>query len=122
MEEVKNLTQEEVNEIIKRFNLEPRGRDVIITVNVLEEEDENGIILSTNDFSDVQYVLAAGSHVHDLEPGQKVILNLEAMMAKTFNQENIYESQMQIKIFPVEFEDRMYALVSDNVIKIKDHS
>lgn len=122
MEEVTNLTQNDVNEIVKRWNLEPRGRDVIITVNILQEEDENGIILSDNSFSDEQYVLACGSHVHDLEAGQKVILNLEAMMSKIPNPENIYESEMQIKIFPVQFEDRMYALVSDNVIKIKDNS
>lgn len=118
MEEVKNLTQEDVNEIIKRFNLEPRGRDVIITVNVIEEEDDNGVVLSTNDFSEFQYVLAKGGHVHDLEPGDKVMLNVEAMMTKVPHAENIYESDMQIKIFPIEFEDRMYALVSDNVIKI----
>lgn len=121
-EEVRNLSQEEVKEIVKTFDKEPRGRDVIITVNMLEEEDESGISFTTNDFSDVQYVMAVGSHVHDLEPGQKVILNLEAMMARVPNAENIYESEMQIKIFPVQFNERMYALVSDNVIKVKDNS
>jgi hypothetical protein len=121
MEEVSNLTQEDVNEIIQGFNLQPRMRDVIITVNTVQDE-EDGIILSDNSFSDVQYVIATGSHVLDLKPGQKVILNLESMMSKSFHSENTYENQTQIKIFPVVYRDRMFALVSDNVIKIIDNN
>lgn len=118
-QEVTNLEWGEVEAITKRFNLEPRGRDVIITVNTIEDTDESGVKLTSNDFSDVQYVMAAGSHVHDLLPGDKVLLDLEKMSVRIPNAENIYESATQIKIFPVEFEDRMYALVSDNVIKVK---
>lgn len=121
MEQVVNLTQEDVNEIAQNFELQPRHRDVIITVNTWEELDEEGITLSDNSFSDTQFVVAVGENIRDLEPGQKVLLNIEALMVNTPSLENVYESQAQIKIFPVNYKGRMYALVSDNVIKIKDN-
>ena len=112
MEEVRNITQEEVLEIIKDFPIQPTRNRVIITVNVDEEEDDE-INLSGNSFCETQYVIASGNFNSDILPGQKVILDIKKMMPPNANG--------QIEIDPIEVNGRMYAFINDNVIKAFDN-
>lgn len=110
-EEIKNITQEEVLEVIKNFPIEPRERRVIISVNVDTYEDENDINLSDTSFSEIQYIIAVGDYVKDLDPGQKVILDVRKMM----------DREGKIEIDPIEVNGRMYATIYDGSIKHKDN-
>ena len=71
MEELENLTQDGVLELITDFPLEPLRNKLIITTNIVENEDDD-INLSGQSFSEVQYVMAAGSHRAEFTAGQKV--------------------------------------------------
>jgi len=54
--EIKNLDQDDVLDIIKNFPLQLRGRKVLITNN--SYEPDGNMILSNNQFSEIQYVVA----------------------------------------------------------------
>lgn len=119
MEEI--LTQDDVLDLIggEGFPLEPMFNKVIITLN---REENDGLVLSDKSLDEVQFIVAKGSTVRDLEAGQKVILDLEKMMVnvRTSNEDS-YEQIKQIKIDPVFVNDRMYAIVEDRFIKCKDN-
>lgn len=116
MEEVTNLTQEEVNEIIKNeFPVIPRRSRVIITVNV------NDSMFEKTGFSETQYVMAVGNNITDIKPGQAVLMDVEKMMVYEQGQEDVYEKVGHIKLKPINVGDRMYALVTDNVIEAIDN-
>src|SRR5690554_3302894 len=104
MEEVKNITQDEVLEIIKDFPIEPTRNKVIITVNV-DEVDPNNIDLSGNSFAEQQYVIATGAFSKEFKPGQKVLLDIRKM--------EVPNSGGQIEIDPIEVDGRIYAFIND---------
>lgn len=110
MEEVKNLTQDEVLEMIKDFPVQPTRNKVIITVNVDEYEPDE-INLTGDSFAEVQYVIAVGDYCKDIEAGQKVLLDLRKMMTQG----------NQIEIDPLEVNGRMYAFINDGMIKAIDN-
>ena len=112
MEEVKNITQEEVLEVIKNFPIEPTRNKVIITVNV-DEVDPNNIDLSGNSFAQEQYVIAVGDYCKGLKTGQKVLLDIRKM--------EVPNSGGQIEIDPIEVDGRIYAFINDGIIKAKDN-
>ena len=118
MEEVTNLTQEEAIEIAKTFPVQPLKNRLIITVNVDEFDDD--IILSSNSFSENQYVLATGTFIKDIEVGDKVLLDLEKMMVSEPNPDNSYEPITRIKLRPIEVNGRMYAMIYDTVVEAID--
>ena len=114
MDEVKNLTYEEVMEIIKDFPVKPRRNRAIITVNAMESED--GIMLSNGGFSETQYVIAKGDNITDLTPGDKVLIDIEKMMVFNEAQDNSHEKVGMIKINPIEVDGHIFALISEGVI------
>ena len=119
MEEKRNLNQDDVLELIGNFPLEPLFNNVYITVNKLEFDGD--LVLSDNVLSDVQYVVAAGEH-SIVKPGQKVLIDIEKMMVPVKQENNnVYETVMQVKVDLIEVNGDVFALVSDRVIKAKDN-
>lgn len=120
MEEKRNLNQDDVLDLIGKFPLQPRFNGVYVTVNSIESE--SNLEYSDNILSDVQYVIAVGPVVTDLQPGQKVILDIEKMMVDVkVDSTNSYELVKQIKIDLVEINGNAFALVNDRVIKTIDN-
>jgi len=119
MEEITNLTQDDVLGLITDFPVQPRHSKVIITINT--EDVDGELVLESNSFSEVQYVMASGPHCLDLKPGQKVILDIEKMLVYEQSETNSYEKISRIKIKPVEVDGKMYALVNDTVIDSIDN-
>lgn len=108
MEEVKNITHDEVLELINNFPFKPLRNRLIITVNV---SDSDAIDLSGDTFSDTQYVIATGSFITEFKPGNKIVLDIPKMMDK--NTESI-------RIDPLEYNGRIYAYINDSVVKSID--
>jgi len=107
-----NLTQDEVNELIKHFPLLPSRNRMIVTVNT-EEED---LDLEGAGLAQTQYVIATGPHVWDeVVPGCRVLLDLDKMAVQTGP--DTYE----IKVDPVKVGDRIYAFVHDTNVKSIDN-
>lgn len=119
MEEVTNLDLDGVLEVINDFPIVPLKNRVMITVNVEDVTDE--LVLTSNSFSESQYVIAVGSFVKDLVPGQKVLLDLEKMVEYVVDDANPYEKLPKIKLDPYEVDGRMYAMVYDSLIKAIDN-
>ena len=119
-EQVMNLTQEEVLELSKNFPVLPLRNRVIITVNV-DEPEEDEIETTNVSFSESQFILSKGSHCSEFEVGQKVLLDLEKMTVNRNAQTNVLETVSQVKIDPIEVNGRMYAFISDTVIKGLDN-
>lgn len=115
MEGLENLTKEEVMELIKDFPLTPLFNNVIITSNVVEI-DEDEIENPVKMFSEKQYVLAVGSHIRDIKPGDKVLLNLEKMMEQSTSATNSYEITGQLKLKPIDVGERVFAMIEDRKI------
>lgn len=118
MEDIKNITKEEVLEIIKAFPITPLRNRLIITVNVDEEED--GLVLTNTSFSESQYVVSTGTFIKDVKVGDKVILDLDKMVETVADDHNPYEKVSRIKIDPIEVDGKIYAMVYDSVIKAID--
>lgn len=119
MEKKINLEKVDVLKLIKTFPLKPLFNGIYITSNKLEED--GNFVLSDNILSDIQYVIAAGSHSTVL-PGDKVIVDLEKLMVP-FKTEtnNAYETEMRLKLDLIEIEDNVFVLINDRVIKAIDN-
>lgn len=119
-EKLTNLTQDDVLELIKDFPVIPLRGKVIITMNT-EDVDENGLLLSSANFSEVQYIVAAPEgDVCQVQAGQKVILDLEAMMTFTSSDTDAYEKVGHVKLKPIQVEDKIYGLINERYIDAKD--
>ena len=117
MEEVKNLSLEEVLELIKDFPIQPLRNRLIITTNI-EDYEEGEVDLSGAPFSPEQYVLAVGSYSSDvISPGQKVHLDLEAMSVRIPNDNNAYEPITTIQLKPVEVDGKVYGMITDDKVE-----
>lgn len=112
-----NLSKERVEEVIKDFPIEPMFNKVVITLNT--EEVDNYLVLSDNTMSELQYVIAKGSMVTNLEIGQKVIIDLDKMITYELNPENSHEKISKVKIDPLLIDGVTYAIVEDRYIKAK---
>lgn len=119
METVANMTLDDVLEIITDFPVQPLGRRVIVTLNM--EEIDGNMILTDNSLSETQYVLAVGSHIDDIKPGMKVLLDLENMMEYIPNPENAYEKLGRVKVRPIKIGEKIFALINDRVIDAIDN-
>ena len=102
---------------IKAFPFEPMFNKIIITLNT--EEVDNNLVLSDNTMSETQIVMAKGSSVHNLEVGDKVLLDLDKMSVKEVNPDNAYETISRIKIDPIMVDGVMYAIIEDRTVKDK---
>ncbi|MGK2864881.1 MAG: hypothetical protein ACSLE0_23315 [Chitinophagaceae bacterium] len=117
MEEVKNVTHDEVLELVKDFPITPLRNKVIITTNVEKLEDDE-INLQGGAFSPEQFVLAVGSYAKDyLSPGQKINLDLEAMTVRVPNSNDAYEPMHKIMLKPVEIDGRVYGIITEDKIE-----
>lgn len=119
MEEVTNMTQDDVLDVITNFPIIPTRNKLIITVNV--KEPDGNLVLAENSFDEVQYVVATGSHSSDIKAGQKVLLSLDKMMVYDQAQSDAYERVGHIKITPIEVNDRVYGLITDGMIDALDN-
>lgn len=113
----KNLSQADVLNLMTTFNEDPLFNKVIITLNT--EEVDGNLVLSENTMSDLQYVIAKGSSVHNLELGQKVRIDLEKLMVARPVAGNAYETSAQLKLDPIEFGGITFAIIEDRFIKTK---
>lgn len=116
----KNVTYDEVMERIENFPIQPMRRDVIITLNTMEVDEEEELGLTQSPINELQYVLAVGTHVHDVIAGDAVGINIEKMMTFTNHSEDAYERTGTIKIDPIEVDGVVYALVDVDKIKYID--
>jgi hypothetical protein len=119
MDNIENMTHDDVLDVILDFPLKPRGRKLIITLNM--ENADGGLVLSENSFAEVQYVISVGDHITDITPGSKILLDLEKMMEYLPSPENSYERIGRIKIRPIEINDKVYGLINDNVVDAIDN-
>lgn len=113
----KNLNQNDVYLLTDSFVEEPLFNKVIVTLNT--EESDGGLVLSDNMMSEIQYVIAKGSSVHNLEVGQKVRIDLEKLMVARQVVGNSHETTSQLKIDPIEFDGFTYMIIEDRFIKTK---
>jgi len=120
MKKMKNVQKSDVLEIIKNFPIKPRYNQVIITLNSLEEDGK--VILSNNVLSDVQFVIAKGSMVNDIELGDQVIINVDKLMVPMeLDHGNSVEKVMRVKLDLIEVGDNSYSFIDDRVIKAIDN-
>ena len=117
MEEMINLTQEDVLAMVDTFPVKPLGRKVIITLN-MDEDDDLGLEMSSG-LDESQYVVAS-SGVRDFKPGDKVLLDLEKMMEFSNASDDSFERVGKIKVRPITVNDRVYGLINDNIIDAID--
>lgn len=120
MGEQKNLTQDDVLDLMGKFPLEPMFNKVYITLNNLEED--GGLVLSDNVLSESQFIVAKGPMVNSVEVGQKVLIDVEKLMkSKGVESTNQYEEVREIQLDLIEIDGNRFALVEDRVIKAKDN-
>lgn len=120
MGEQKNLTQDDVLDLMVNFPLEPTFNKVYITLNNLEPD---GVLtLSDNVLSESQFIVAKGPIVNTLDVGQKVLIDIEKLMAlKGYESANQYEQVREVKLDLIEIDGNKFALIEDRMIKAKDN-
>lgn len=119
MEEIKNLDLEKVLEVIKDFPVKPRRGRLIITVNV--EEADSELVLNNSQFAETQFVLAVPGNITDINPGDRVLLDVEKMMVFEPVAEDSGERRGHIKLNPIEVNGVMYAIISESVVLATDN-
>lgn len=113
-----NLSQRDVNKIIKGFPLVPTFNGIIITLNMDVEED--GLTLSNDGLSETQYIIAKGEGVR-FPVGQKVLIDLKKLIVNTPVGTDQHQDSSKIEIDPITVDDTVYALVNDRYIKALDN-
>lgn len=122
MEEVMNVSKEEVLEIIKNFPIEPMFNKVIVTLN--KEEDIELSFKAETALDEVQYVIAGQIKYGNVEinPGDKVILDLKSMQKPVrVETTNAYETVYQIEVDPLFVDGKLFGVINDRSIKAKDN-
>lgn len=117
MEEVSNITGEEVKELVKDFPVQPLRGKVIITVNA--EEYDSEVLLQESSFSETQYVLASSPNT-GVVPGTRVLLDLDKITVKSRSATDADEIISTIKLKPITVNGQVFALINDNVIDAID--
>lgn len=112
-----NITAYDALEISKEWLEQPMFNKVVITLNT--ENTLDGLDLSDNAMSQFQYVIAKGSHCRDIEVGDKVRLDLDKMITKQINPNNSHEDFSSIKLDPIEFDGKIFAIIEDRLIKTR---
>jgi hypothetical protein len=112
-----NVTAYDALEISKEWLEQPMFNKVIITLNTENEFDS--LDLSENAMSPFQYIIAKGPNCHNIEVGDKVRLDLDKMMSKTINPNNTHEDFTSIKLDPIEFDGKVFAIIEDRLIKTR---
>jgi len=112
-----NVTAYDALEISKEWLEQPMFNKVIITLNT--ENTLDSLDLSDNAMSPFQYIIAKGSSCHNIEVGDKVRLDLDKMMVKSVNPNNTHEDFTSIKLDPIEFDGKVFAIIEDRLIKTR---
>lgn len=112
-----NVTAYDALEISKEWLEQPMFNKVIITLNT--ENTLDSLDLSDNAMSQFQYIIAKGPHCRDIEVGDKVRLDLDKMLSKTINPNNSHEDLYTIKLDPIEFDGKTFAIIEDRLIKTR---
>jgi hypothetical protein len=112
-----NVTAYDALEISKEWLEQPMFNKVIITLNT--ENTLDSLDLSDNVISQFQYIIAKGSYCNNVEVGDKVRLDLEKMMNKTINPNNSHEDFTSVKLDPIEFDGKIFAIIEDRLIKTR---
>ena len=112
-----NITAYDALEISKEWLEQPMFNKVIVTLNT--ENSLDSLDLSDNAMSQFQYIIAKGTHCRDIEIGDKVRLDLDKMLVKSINPNNSHEDFSSIKIDPIEFDNKIFAIIEDRLIKTR---
>jgi hypothetical protein len=112
-----NVTAYDALEISKEWLEQPMFNKVVITLNT-------EVTLGSLDLSDVamdqfQYIIAKGTHCRDIEVGDKVRLDLDKMVEKQLNPNNSHENFTSVKLDPIEFDGKVFAIIEDRLIKTR---
>lgn len=113
----KTITAYEALEISKEWIEQPMFNKVVITLNV--ESSLDSLDLSDNAMDQFQYIIAKGPNCHNIEVGDKVRIDLEKMSEKVINPNNQHEQLTSIKLDPIEFDGKIFAIVEDRLIKTR---
>lgn len=115
-----NLTKEEVTVLSNLFPWKPMYNKLVITLN--KTEDDNSMNFENHVLDQEQYVVAVGTTIRDIKAGDKILLNIEKMLTKEHLEDNVYDYVQRIKIEPIEFEGRTFALIDDRVINAVENN
>ena len=113
----KNVTAYDALEISKEWLEQPMFNKVVITLNT--ENTFDSLDLSDNAMSQFQYIIAKGPNCHNIEVGDKVRLDLDKMLVRSINPNNSHEDFSSIKIDPIEFDGKIFAIIEDRLIKTR---
>lgn len=106
------------NEIPEMFPWEPTFNKVIITLNKVKPD--NNLVLSDNTMSEEQYVVAVGPSAKQyFNVNDRVLIDLDKMLVTEINPNDTHEKIQRVKIEPIEYNDVMYAIIDDRLIKAK---
>lgn len=117
MGEIKQLTKEDVSEIIKDFPIVPQFRRLIISLNMLEDD---GIVLSEDGLSETQYIIATDPE-SKFKPGDKVIIDFKKLLVKVPSEVDSTQYITKIEVDQILVDDVVYAFVEERVIKAIDN-
>ena len=112
-----NVTAYDALEISKEWLEQPMFNKVIITLNT--ENTLDSLDLSDNAMSQFQYIIAKGANVISVNVGDKVRLSLDKMTSKKINPNNSHEDITTIELDPIEFDDKIFAIIEDRLIKTR---
>lgn len=110
----KNITKQDALEIVKSFPVQFFSNRVLVTVNS-DQTDE--LSLSDNSIAEDQYVIAVGNRVHDLEPGDTVILDLKKLLVQKKVGHDQYQVEEVLDLEPFVYGEHTFALINDNQLK-----
>ncbi len=112
-----NVTAYDALEISREWAEQPMFNKVVITLNT--ENTLDSLDLSDNAMSQFQYIIAKGPNCHNIEIGDKVRLDLDKMLKKSINPNNSHEDIATIQLDPIDFQDRVFAIIEDRLIKTR---
>ena len=112
-----NVTAYDALEISREWVEQPMFNKVVITLNT--ENTLDSLDLSDNAMSQFQYIIAKGPNCHNIEIGDKVRLDLDKMLKKSINPNNSHEDIATIQLDPIDFQDRVFAIIEDRLIKTR---
>lgn len=117
---MKNLSREDVLELIKDFPIKPMFNKVLITLNTL---DSDGVIIVDNNMlSDTQFIVAKGDIVKTVNEGDRIIIDVKKLTKPvSFERNNQVETAEVADIDAIEIGDMTFAFIEDRVIKAIDN-
>lgn len=111
------INEDNLHEVIEKFNWKCRFTDVCISMNMVESEDE--LDLKQIEISNEQYVVSVGPHVTDIIVGDVVYVDLEKLSTQTRSSRDMNEITYSLNITPIPLEgDYAVTIINDRAIKL----